>query len=172
MTEQCSLTTFLPFVFQRSCYKGLWNLSRLKASMHHNNFMQDKDFLCFQPRMCSIQTLHTKVICPWLSVFAHCCRAGSLAWWQLILLQVTRQGMRVLWSSPACVQKTQQLTDQDPIHAEMLECTGRMLSSAHLNDFLACCVHPSSANAFDYPLKLEHINGRTCFDCLRVCKFP
>lgn len=58
------------------------------------------------------------------------------------------------------------------IHAGMLECTGRMLSSAHLNDFLAQCAHPSGASSFDYPLKLEHINGRTCFDCLRVCTFP
>lgn len=45
------------------------------------------------------------------------------------------------------------------IHAAKLERTGRMLSSAHSNDFLAQCVHPSSANSFDYPLKLEHING-------------
>lgn len=119
-----------------------------------------------------IQTGKHKVICPWLSLFAQWRLANSLARRRLMLLCVTWRGEPVVWSSSASVQKTQLLTDQDPIHAEMLECTGRVLSSAHLNDFLAHCVHSSSANSFDYPLKLEHINGRTWFDCLRVCTFP
>lgn len=55
----------------------------------------------------------------------------------------------------------QKLTDQDPIHTEMLECAVCMGNSAHLNDFLARCVHPDRANSFDYPLKLEHKNDRT-----------
>lgn len=70
------------------------------------------------------------------------------------------------------VKKTQQRTDLDPVHAQMLEYTGCMLNSAHLNDFLAHYVHPGSTGSFDYPLKLEHLNGRTCFDCLRACTFP
>lgn len=57
---------------------------------------------------------------------------------------------------------------ESAIHAGKPEWTGWMLNSAHSNCLLAQRVCFSSARSFDYPLKPEHMNGGTCFDCLHI----
>lgn len=120
----------------------------------------------------STQTWQHHIIHPWLSIFAHYCLAKSQTWSQLMLLCVTWWWISVMWSGSESVQKTHRFIDRDPAHAGMLECSGCVLNSAHLNDFFGTLCAPQHRQLLWFSLKTWAHKWRDMFWLLESLHMP